>query len=71
MCYYELMIHQCQPNDIDRIYFIINKAAKAYEGVIPADRYHQPYMPIEELEQEIKRITFYGWELNGELVGLE
>jgi len=70
MCYYELMIRQCQPDDIDRIYFIINKAAKAYQGIIPADRYHQPYMPVEELEREMKRMTFFGWEVNGELVGV-
>ena len=70
MCYYELMIRQCQPNDMDKIYFIINEAAKAYEGVIPADRYHQPYMPMEELEREMKRMTFFGWEVNGELVGV-
>jgi len=70
MCYYELMIRECQPDDIDRIYFIINKSAKAYKGVIPADCYHQPYMPMEELEQEMKRMTFFGWEVNGELVGV-
>ena len=64
------MISQCQPKDTDRIYFIINEAAKAYEGVIPADRYHQPYMPMEELQQEMKRMTFFGWEVNGELVGV-
>ena len=64
------MIRQCQPDDIARIYFIINEAAKAYEGVIPADRYHQHYMPIDEFEQEIKRMTFFGWEVNGELVGI-
>ncbi len=64
------MIRQCQPDDIDRIYFIINKAAKAYQDVIPADRYHQPYMPMEELEREMKRMTFFGWEVNGELVGV-
>ncbi len=64
------MIHQCQPGDIDKIYFIINEAAKAYEDVIPTDRYHQPYMPREELEREMKRMTFFGWEVNGELVGV-
>ena len=64
------MIHECRPEDIDRIYSIINKTAKAYEGVIPADRYHQPYMPIEELEWEMKRMTFFGWKVNGELVGV-
>jgi len=65
------MIRECQPNDIDRIYRIINEAAKAYEGVIPADCYHQPYMPIEELEREMKRMTFFGWEAkDGELIGV-
>jgi N-acetylglutamate synthase-like GNAT family acetyltransferase len=64
------MIRQCQSQDISRIYLIINQAAQAYEGVIPADCYHQPYMPREELEQEMKRITFFGWEANGELVGI-
>ena len=64
------MIRQCHPQDINRIYFIINEAAKAYEGAIPTDCYHQPYMPMDELEQEMKRITFFGWEINGELVGV-
>ena len=70
MYYNGLMIRKCQPDDIARIYFIINEAAKAYEGVIPADRYHQPYMPMEELEREMKRMTFFGWEVNGELAGV-
>jgi len=64
------MIRKCQPDDAERIYFIINEAARAYEGVISADCYHQPYMPTDELEQEMKRMTFFGWELNGELVGV-
>jgi len=64
------MICQCRPEDIDRMYFIVNEAAKAYEGVIPADCYHQPYMPRDELEREMKRMTFFGWEVNGELIGI-
>ena len=64
------MIRSCQSSDTDRMYFIINEAAKAYEGVIPADRYHQPYMPEDELVQEMSQMTFFGWEVNGELVGL-
>ena len=64
------MIRKCQPSDTERIYFIINEAAKAYEGVIPPDRYHQPYMPMDELQREIKRMTFIGWEVDGELVGV-
>ncbi len=64
------MIRECQPPDIDRIYFIINEAAQAYDGAIPADCYHQPYMPMEELKREIRRISFFGWEVQGELVGV-
>lgn len=64
------MIRECQPGDTERIYFIINEAARAYEGAIPADCYHQPYMSREELGRELKRVTFFGWETNGELVGV-
>ena len=64
------MIRVCQPSDAKRMHSIINEAAKAYEGVIPVDCYHQPYMPMGELDQEMKRMTFFGWEVNGELVGV-
>lgn len=64
------MIRQCHPEDFDRIYFIINEAARAYDGAIPADCNPQPYMPREELEHEIKQMTFFGWEEAGELVGV-
>jgi GNAT superfamily N-acetyltransferase len=64
------MIHKCSVNDTPRIYFIINEAARAYEGVIPSDRYHQPYMSLGELEKERQRVDFFGWETNGELVGV-
>jgi GNAT superfamily N-acetyltransferase len=49
---------------------VINDAATAYEGAIPADCYHQPYMPLDELEQEVRRMIFYGWEEDGRLIGV-
>jgi N-acetylglutamate synthase-like GNAT family acetyltransferase len=52
------------------MYYIINEAARAYQGVIPPDCYHQPYMPMEELENEMKRVTFVGWEEDGELIAV-
>ena len=64
------MIRQCRASDAQRMYFIINKAAEAYDGVIPVDCYQQPYMPMDELIGEIERVIFYGWEVNGELVGI-
>ena len=64
------MIRECQSGEVKEIYSIINEAAKAYQGVIPADRYHQPYMPMAELKREMKQMTFFGEEINGELVGV-
>jgi len=64
------VIRKCQPSDTERIYFIINEASKAYEGVIPTDCYHQPYISMDEVKWEMKRVTFFGWEANGELVGV-
>jgi len=46
------------------------KATKAYVGVIPEDCYHKPYMPIEELRQEMKDMTFYGYKRDGKLIGV-
>lgn len=50
---------------------IINDAARAYEKVIPDDRWHEPYMPMEELESEIADgVEFWGAEENGVLVAV-
>ena len=64
------MIRKCDANDTEKIYNIINEAAKAYDGVIAEDCYHQPYMPKEELEREMRRVHFYGWETDREIVGV-
>lgn len=53
------------------MYDIINDAAVAYRGVIPVDRYHEPYMPMEELLSEIEDgVMFTGCEVDGELMGV-
>ena len=64
------MIRQCNSKDKEKLYSIINEAARAYKGKIPPDRYREPNMPMDELEREMERITFYGLEENGELVGV-
>jgi GNAT superfamily N-acetyltransferase len=56
---------------VAQILSIINDAAQAYRGIIPADRWHEPYMPLHELEEQIMHgIAFSGCELHGELVGV-
>jgi len=63
-------IRVCTESDFEAIYRIINDASRAYDGVIPSDRYHQPYMPKDELRREMQRVTFYGWEESGKLLGV-
>ncbi len=64
------MIRKCQKTDFNRIYLIVNEAAKAYAGHIPADCYHQPYMPKEELQREMQRMTFFAWQEDQALIGV-
>jgi GNAT superfamily N-acetyltransferase len=50
---------------------IINAAAEAYRGVIPPDRWHEPYMPAAELDQEIAAgVAFWVYELDGAMAGV-
>jgi GNAT superfamily N-acetyltransferase len=50
---------------------IINDAAQAYKGVIPADRWHDPYMPADELAREIgDGIVFWVAEEDGRPLGV-
>ena len=65
------MIRKCTESDLDGMYAIINDAAQAYKGVIPDDRWHEPYMTMEELEDEIRDgVEFWGLEDDCELVGV-
>jgi GNAT superfamily N-acetyltransferase len=65
------MIRSCDDDDRDAIFTIINDAAQAYRGVIPADRWHDPYMSREQLGAEIADgVVFWGWERDGVLAGV-
>lgn len=47
------MIRQFQDEDLEAVHEVVNDAAAAYRGVIPDDRWREPYMPLEELRAEI------------------
>ncbi len=65
------MIHSCGPQDVDSIWTIINDGAQAYKGVIPADRWSEPYMSKQHLEHEMAAgVAFWGVEDAGSLVGV-
>ena len=65
------MIRPCTEADFDQIYAIINDGAQAYRGVIPADRWTEPYMSREKLRHEIEDgVVFWGDEDAGALAGV-
>lgn len=65
------LIRRCRDSDTPDVCAIINDAAVAYQGVIPPDRWHEPYMPLEELQEEIRRgVEFWGCEENRQLLGV-
>lgn len=65
------MIRQCNDRDFEIIYSIINDAARVYKGVIPEDRWKEPYMSKDELQHQINEdVVFWGYEEDGELIGV-
>jgi GNAT superfamily N-acetyltransferase len=64
-------IRPCRDDERAAILAIVNAAAEAYRGVIPADRWHEPYMDAAELDAEIAAgVAFSGYEDGGALVGV-
>jgi N-acetylglutamate synthase-like GNAT family acetyltransferase len=65
------VVRRCEPADFAAILAIVNDAARAYRGHIPADRWHEPYMPADELERELAAgVVFWGYADAGALVGV-
>ena len=66
------MIRRCSIADFETMHAIINDAAQAYKGVIPADCWKEPYISREYLQHEIDAgAHFWGYyEVDGKLVGV-
>jgi GNAT superfamily N-acetyltransferase len=65
------VIRACRDDERPAILAIVNAAAEAYRGVIPPDRWREPYMPAEELNAELAAgVAFSGCEEDGELLGI-
>ena len=66
-----MKIRGSTPADVPAVFAIINDAAQAYRGVIPPDRWHEPYMPMDELEGEIAAgVEFWVAEERGRVLGV-
>ena len=65
------MIERCTERETGEICAVINDAAEAYRGVIPADRWHEPYMALVDLEREIGAgVVFWGFYEAKKLLGV-
>jgi N-acetylglutamate synthase-like GNAT family acetyltransferase len=65
------MIRPCRSDEFGVIGEIINDAAQAYRGVIPKDRWHEPYMSLVELKKQMEAgVNFWGMEQDGKLSGV-
>ena len=65
------MIHLCNQRDVDTICEIINDSARAYDGQIPKDCYHQPYMPKDDMLSDMADgVVFFGYEKDGALLAV-
>jgi N-acetylglutamate synthase-like GNAT family acetyltransferase len=66
-----MVIRKSGDDDVGAILAIINDAADAYRGVIPADRWHDPYMPADDLAKEIAGgVVFWVAELDGRVLAV-
>jgi GNAT superfamily N-acetyltransferase len=62
------MLRPCTTADLDQMFEVINDGAKAYRGVIPADCWHEPYMPMADLQRELAAgVKFWCAEENGRI----
>lgn len=65
------MIRRLASSDRNTIFRIINDATQAYKGKIPADCWKEPYMPMDELKEELEAgVRFFGWQEEDILIGV-
>ncbi len=63
-------VHVHLERNPEEIFRVVNDAARRYKGVIPDDCWHEPYMPVEEVAAEMRRMRFYGFRKGMELLGV-
>jgi N-acetylglutamate synthase-like GNAT family acetyltransferase len=67
----ECLIRRSGEEDFEAVYDVINEAASAYQGVIPAERWKEPYMSRQEFRHEMEGgVVFWGCVKEGAVVGV-
>jgi len=65
------MIREGTDEDFEEIFNIINDAAIAYKGVIPPDRWHEPYMTKDDLQGQLADgVRFFCYVDNNQVIGV-
>jgi len=65
------MIVKSEQTDLEELFVIINDGASAYKGIIPADRWHDPYMTVVELKEQIDDgVQFWVYRQDDEIQGV-
>ena len=65
------MIVPVKNSDFTIVHEIINDGASAYKGIIPADRWHEPYMSEEELLAQIDDgVKFWCYVDGDQIIGV-
>jgi len=66
-----MMIRKLSCAEFDSILSVINNAAEAYRGIIPRDRWKEPYMSARQLREEIEDgVQFYGLMEEKKMLGV-
>jgi GNAT superfamily N-acetyltransferase len=65
------MICKLTDNHLQAILDVVNDAAAVFKGKIPADRWKEPYMSGQEIEEEIQSgVQFYGYIESNTLIAV-
>jgi GNAT superfamily N-acetyltransferase len=65
------VVRRCREDEISTVLAIVNAAAERYRGVIPPDRWHEPYMSEDALRRDVAAgVAFWGCEVDGALIGV-
>jgi len=65
------VIREARAEDAPAILDVINETNKAfYKAIVPPDRYREPFLALEDVRAESRRMTFYVFEQDDRTIGV-